>query len=217
MSDRYPPQQPPEGPYGQPPAYGGYQQPPAYPPPTYQQVPSGGGGSSIGKWVLILLLVFGGLFVLCCVGGFAGLAYLDAEGLDTKVVSGEQIPSKHMHAIRVLGLVDPGETILHFYSDAILDLSGGAYLATDKRIVLYDDEWPKPKIVIPYDQIELVEVVQSQNEFFEDSVFTIHVADGQFYTFPISAEAGGDARFLQTIEKMAANLKDVRKTKSSGI
>lgn len=226
MSNQYPPQmpnsQPPndsygQSPYGQPPSYGDYQQqPPAYPPPTYQTSSGGGGkGGGIGKWLLITVLVLGALVVLCCVGGFAGLAYLEAEGLDTKVVSGNQIPSKHMSRIRTLGLVESDEQILHFYSDAILDLAEGAYLATDQRIVLYDNEWPRPKIVIPYSDIVLLEVVQSQNEFFEDSVFTIHVSDGQFYTFPVSAEAGGDKRFLQTIEQKAMNLRETKKTMST--
>ncbi|MDK2972384.1 MAG: hypothetical protein PWP23_2139 [Candidatus Sumerlaeota bacterium] len=225
MSNQYPPHppdnsygQPPYGqpPYGQPPSYGGYQQPPSNPPPTYQTPPSGGGkGGGMGKWLLITALVVGGFFVLCCVGGFAGLAYLEAEGLDTMVVSGNQIPSKHMNKIRVLGLVERDEQILHFYSDAILDLAGGAYLATDRRIVLYDNEWPKPKIVIPYSEIVRLEIVESQNELYEDSIFTIHVKDGQFYTFPVSAEAGGDKRFLQTIEQRAVNSKETKKMLST--
>ncbi|MBX3729642.1 MAG: hypothetical protein KF858_10700 [Candidatus Sumerlaeia bacterium] len=199
MSQQDYPHGPPPNAYPPPqyPGYGSpvYQQPP--PPP-----PTSGGGS---KLLLILLGSILGICVLCCVGGVAGVFYLEQRGLETAVVPGAQVSTHHLSQLRSAGLLQPGEEILHFYSPAIVNVDGGAYFVTDRHLVLYNKQWSKPRHIITFDKITSIEVDRSSS-FFLDSTFAVHLEDGTVHTFPVSAEGNGDMRFLRAIEERAPNL-----------
>lgn len=143
------------------------------------------------KALMISLAVFG--FGVVAFIGF--LIFLGSYGLDTKAVPGANLPLRHLETIRGLGLIEEGEKIRYFYSDAVFDVRGGMYFFTDKKVVVYDDELPEVPIVVPFDQITDIKADLSDS-FWEDGLIWIRRADDEI-SFPIPEEGG--RRFFEVL------------------
>lgn len=186
----------PNQPYQQPPYNNPYQGPPQ-PPPKKAGIPT-------AVWVALLSVV--GLCAVCCMGGAGWLAYIGMKGPQTYVVSGNQIKSHHMDTIRSLGLLESDEEIIQFYSDALVDVQNGMYMITDDRVILYSQNWSPPTIYIPFEAIEDFELDASESELLMDSFLTIYLKNGESHSFPVSAENGGDRRFVRALTQQAPQL-----------
>jgi len=130
----------------------------------------------------------------------AGLVYVGTVGPETFVVPGPQVKLGHLKEIRRLGLLEPGEQIKYFYSDAFVDIKGGFYFVTDRRLVLYSDGWVTPAAIIGFSNIADLSIAY-RGSFFEDSQVTVELDDGDVFWFPLSSERGGDKRFFEYAEK----------------
>jgi hypothetical protein len=129
---------------------------------------------------------------------FISLIVLAYMGPDTSVYLGEQVPSRFEHKVRDLGLIAPDEKMRFFYSDAFYDIGGGMYLATNKSLVLYSDQWSEKAIKLPLDQIENIDATYTDSTM-EDSVVTVTDKESNEYTFPLSSEYGRDHMFVEYI------------------
>src|SRR5687767_6323115 len=107
----WPPQaQWPAGQYPAAAGYGaGYGPPPPPPPPPRR------GGLPGWGWAIVVIL---GVILLGCLGGFGVLVYLASKGPETKVYVANEVPAKFVDAAREVGLIEPGEQVRLFYSDA---------------------------------------------------------------------------------------------------
>ena len=105
-----------------------------------------------------------------------------------------------MAQIRKLDLLEPGEQIQYFYSDALLNIEEGMYFLTDRKVVIYSRSFDDPAIIIPFSEIVDVEVTFSDS-WFEDSVITMTLADDTYNWFPVSSEGGGDKKVYETLKK----------------
>jgi hypothetical protein len=128
----------------------------------------------------------------------AGLAYVGAVGPETHVVSGKQIPQRFIREMRSLGLLEEGETVQHFYSDALLDIKDGLYAATDRKVVLYSQDWDPPAICVAYSEIADL-AVQYSDSWLVDGELTLLLTDGSSASIPLSKERGGDRRFVEYV------------------
>ncbi len=132
-----------------------------------------------------------------------GFIYLGSTGPDIAVYTGRQIPKEYMATIRSLGLLEVGEDIRYFYSDALFDIETGFYFVTTDHLVLYSSAWEEPATIIPLDQIEDVEA-EFVDSIWEDSFIYVTTASGLEVSFPVSSEQGGDKRFMQALEQSLA-------------
>ena len=121
-------------------------------------------------------------------------------GPDTAVYTGRQMPKRFMATVRSLSLLEEGEQIRYFYSDALLDIKAGLFFVTDKNLVLYSSEWEEPEIIVPLDQIASVEA-QYNDSFFEDTTVYVTTNSGIEVTFPVSSENGMDKKFVEAIKE----------------
>ncbi len=145
-----------------------------------------------------LLLIFGiggaALMILTC----AGLVFIGTTGPDIKAVPGSNMRSDEMKVINSLGLLEPGEQILYFYSDALLTIEAGMYFCTDLKVVVYREDAAEPTISATYDEIVDI-TAEFDDSFFVDSMFYLDLEDGSTILFPVSSEAGGDRRFFDSL------------------
>lgn len=205
MSDNSPPPPPPRPPWehGGSPSFPPYGAPPQGTPGRHQPAAPQPEKKQRSTWWPLYLFLGSLLAVGLCCGGLAvGLVYLGSQSPDTKVLQGQQVPAKHMQRINALGLLSPGEEVLFFYSDALVNVDEGVYLLTSKGIVLYSKTWSPPKIVLPYEDIADATLIRDTS-FFTDSTIIVEGDDGQYCTFPVSSEVDGDLRFYNTLRKNA--------------
>jgi hypothetical protein len=127
---------------GQPPAGPAHGWPPAQP-PRRKGLP----------WWAWALIAGGGLIFLTCVGGFAWLVHVGNVGPDTKVYAGNEVPARFMDTMKELKLIEPGEQIRYFYSDAVKDIKDGFYFVSDRKVVVYKESAATPATKVKFDQI----------------------------------------------------------------
>ncbi len=152
--------------------------------------------SRILKWLLICGLVFGAVMLAL----FGTCIYVGVRGPDTRVLPGRQVPARFMAQIRRLDLLDPGEQIQYFYSDALLNIEEGMYFLTDHKVVIYSRSFDDPTVIIPFSEVADVEATFSDS-WFEDSIITLRLADDTYTWFPVSSEGGGDKKVYETLKK----------------
>ncbi len=183
----------PPGPQPPPSQPGSWGQPSFIPPHPKKKSP-------VGLIILIVCLLVIMPMVLLFGGCFAFFAYIGANGPETYVVAGNQMNADYMTTIEDLELIEDGERILYFYSDAILDITDGMYFCTDRKVVVYQGEAYEPFISVNYDEITDMDMDQSTS-ILEDSTINLYLEDGSIVYFPISIEKGGDKRFYDTIKE----------------
>ena len=173
-------------------------QTPAVPPYPYSGGPHLPPQRSTGlvKWLVIGAIVFG----LAILSLFATCIYIGMAGPATKVLPGRQVPARFLEQIRKLNLLEPDEQIQYFYSDSLLNIEGGFYLLTDRKVVVYSRTFDEPAILVPFSNIVEVEA-EFSDDWLDDSWITITLNDGTFVSFPASAEAGGDRKMYQALKK----------------
>lgn len=140
------------------------------------------------KLIGVLLLIL--LFILLIIG---------AMSPDTKVVPGKFIRKDYYEFIKQEKLISPNEKIKFLYSDAFIDFRKSLYFITDKNVVLHNEDWAEPSIIIPYSDIVAIEFEHNQS-IYEDSIIYITLKDDFIVYFPVSSESNGDKLVLKAIK-----------------
>lgn len=148
----------------------------------------------------VALYVLTGFGVLV-LGLFIWLMVIAANGPGTEVVPGRQLKAKYVSFATDEGLVDPNEQIQYWYSDAFSDFTDGFYFFTDKKVVVYNNSWEEPALLMPFDSIQNI-TFRADPSFLEDSQLFLELKDGTFVNFPVSSENGGDQRFHKRLRAL---------------
>ena len=176
--------------------YPGYSANP-YGGPVPQAQPPARRGMPVWVKVLIILAVIGGvLMVAIC----AGLMYIGAKAPPTACVPGSRVRASDMQTIRRLGLLEEGERIQFFYSDALINIENGMYFFTDRRVVVYSEMLAEPLIAVEYPEI-LDITAEFDGNLFVDSTIWLELEE-DYVTFPVSSEGGGDRQFHKSLLDM---------------
>jgi len=141
--------------------------------------------------------------IIAGTGAFVGLVfgiliYIGLVGPEIEVVPGAQMNSSHLSQIDELGLLNEGENIIYFYSDALVNIEEGFYFFSDNKVVIYRDSYDEPAIIIEYSQI-IDMAFDDTDSFFEDSRITLSLSDGTVVWFPVSNEMHGDEKFYKSL------------------
>ena len=126
--------------------------------------------------------------------------YIGVTGPETSVYTGNQVPKRFVDTMKDVGALEPGETILYFYSDGLTDIRKGFYFVSDRKVAIYSTETgDTPLTAIPFDQIEDVDIARSDS-FFDDSDVTLTLKNGGEVSFPLSQENDKDEKFVEAIK-----------------
>ncbi len=165
--------------------------------PSFENAPPRRGMPWWG-WLIIVLMA---VVVLPCVGCIGWVAYIGTVGPETSVYTGNEVPAKFIDTARDVGALEPDETILYFYSDAMSDIRNGFYFVSDQRVVIYSEYANgDPLTVIEFDQIEGLNLARDTS-FLIDSQIYLDLKDGTPVSFPVSSEHDGDEQFFEMIRE----------------
>jgi hypothetical protein len=145
---------------------------------------------------LVLALLCGPLLVLA-VG--SSLVLLPP----TQVIPGARLWAHDRAFLEAEGVVEPGEEILHFYSEAILSIRDEGALASDRAVVSYGaalEDGARWRERAAYDEIR---EVRSDPAGALDGWTTVTVVrtDGTEFSFDLSTEIDGHRRFVAELEE----------------
>lgn len=168
--------------------------------PPYDDAPLAPGRGGIGL-VWWLVAGFAVVAVLGCAGILGAIAYLGTYAPETAVYTGNRVPSRFRDVAVEVGALDEDETILFFYSDAVLNVRNGFYFVSDKKVAIYLPEaGDEPLTTIAFDQIVDLDFSPSDSFFF-DSEITLYLDDGRVISFPVSSDHGRDWQFFEAIQQ----------------
>ena len=136
--------------------------------------------------------------MLACGGAFGFLVYVGVEGPDTSVYVGSSVPKKYLDTARAVNALEDGEQVEYFYSDQLMDIRGGFYMTTDRRVVVYREEVGEPLLAMPYSDIARADLSRDES-FFEDSQIELELKNGQLVMFPVSSEHDRDVHVHEKI------------------
>jgi len=149
-------------------------------------------------WARVGLVLAAG-FVLMCGFGLAAVVYLGARAPDTKVYSGREIPARFVSDLQAKAPLEQGETILFFYSPALLDVGGAFSFVSDRRVVVHDAERAHATTSLSFDRIDSASLASSSS-WLEDGTLTLGLPGGEELAFPVSSEGGRDQKFLAAVQ-----------------
>jgi hypothetical protein len=176
-------------------AYGSYPQYPGYRAP---QTPTPRKGKL--PWWGWALIITGGCIVLFCGGGAAILMYIGSSGPDTKVYTSNEVPAKFMKTIEQLGLLEAGEQIRFFYSDALTDITDGFSFVSDRKVVVYNKDASTKATIVPFKKIRDASMKKGTGTL-DDSTVSLTLDDDSIVSFPLSVEEDRDNMVLDAIKK----------------
>jgi hypothetical protein len=153
-----------------------------------------------------VLVVAGALAMLSCGGLLAFLVHVGSVGPDTKVYTGNEVPARFTDTLRELALLEPGEQIRYFYSDALKDIRDGCYFVSDRKVAVYKRDAATPATLVKFDQIADAQLAASGSTWTDGSI-TLTLNDGQTVGFPVSSEQGRDKQFLKAIQDQVKSAK----------
>ncbi len=112
-----------------------------------------------------------------------------------------KIHPRHLKQLQAMGVVDPGETVLYFYSTALLSIRDDGNLFTDRRVISYQDTGDELQIfAAPYD--EITDIGFEPGEAWGDhSTITVTQADGNWFVLYVGPEGNGDQSFYDRLNQ----------------
>ncbi len=137
-----------------------------------------------------------GLFL----AAFIAFLYWGMNTPPTHVVPGRQLNTRYLDRMKELNVLEDGEEVLYWYSDALSDISEGFYFYTESGVTVYSESYETPIISVRYEEIADMILLGSTN-LLEDSQVLLTLNDGSDLVFPVSAEGAGDERFFDLMHK----------------
>jgi hypothetical protein len=157
-------------------------------------------------WLKLLLgcgtLVGLGLLALVAVLVAVGVGIETGDVPDTAALPAGKIPPRTIARLRSLGIVEPGETVLYFYSQAMWSVEGDGNLFTDRRVISYqkDEEGGLELFSATWDRVDDL-TFENSDSWLEDSTITVFTDDGNWFVLLVSAEGGRDDDFYAKLER----------------
>jgi hypothetical protein len=163
------------------------------------------------KPILIALVAFG----ILVIANVMVLLIMVGLGPETYVVPGRQVPARYLSRMRSLDLLEEGEKVAYFYSDALTDIRKGLYFVSDRKVTAYCDSWDPPAVKVPFG--EIIDLSVDYNEsFWDDSTIWIRAKNDVELAIPVSSEKGGDKNFFEYLERKCGKQKAARPADSEG-
>ena len=150
----------------------------------------------MNKALKIVLISIGAIFAI----GIISLMYIGANSPDTCIYKENEIPRKYKEQLNALSLLSEDEKIVFLYSDAMLNITDGLYMLTNKHLILYIAEWEVPELIIEFSEIDFIDI-EYDDSFLVDSYITIETADGLMVEFPVSSDKGRDHDFFNYLQE----------------
>lgn len=143
-------------------------------------------------------------YVLGSAAGVLGAAFIilfvaAALGPEDEVIPGKQLKARYVREIQDLGLLDKSEDLTYFYSDAFYSIRNGFYIFTNKKVVLYNEDWEKASIVVPYGTIVNIELIDGPQA--EKRQINIYQRPNTVLSIPLPDKGSGYKLYYELLVK----------------
>ena len=120
---------------------------------------------------------------------------------NTRVVDGGWVWGPSRGFLESNDLLEPGEQAVLFYSAGFLSFAGDGNLLTDRRVVSYETDPASGELhVAQSDLADVIGIAVEQGNWRDDTMMAVIPEDGPCFWLRLSAEAGGDRRFIRALE-----------------
>lgn len=175
------------------------------PPPLPPPIPLGARRGAFRWWFIPL-----GVLALLMLLPVAGLLCIGVRGTETFVTPGARVKPWHMERIGKIAGLATNETILFFYSGAVLDIESEGELLTDHAVYSWTTDGGTPQVHrAAFREISDIKVVDQGTSFFDDTMVMLTLTNDKFICLLLPVERRGDARFVEALRK---SVKDARRT-----
>jgi len=119
---------------------------------------------------------------------------------DAEALPAGKIHPRHLKQLKQMRVINFDERVLYFYSGSLLSIKKDGNLFTKDRVISYkgyDDELELYSAT--YDEIIAIDFEPSK-AWGDDSVITVQLKDGAWFTLSISTESNGDEKFYRRLE-----------------
>ncbi len=117
----------------------------------------------------------------------------------TAVVAGSELSNTDKTTLVEMGVIEPGESVIMFYSAGLMTIRTDGNLLTDRRIISYEDLGDGLYIYsVPYDEVEAVNLYERGGPV-TDTVMEVWPRGRDAFRLLLSAEDGGDIRFISAL------------------
>lgn len=153
-------------------------------------------------WLLAIVSV--AVLILLGVIGL-GLVMTFMDSPSTAVEKGEDLPESFAPWLRENGVIEADETIDMFYSEGVFSIEEGGNLLTNRRVISYfrSEEGELEIHSAAYDEITNI-ILKQKGDVLSDSLVQVVYGpeedQGWFYLL-LSAEKGGDEKFIELLER----------------
>ena len=145
------------------------------------------------------------------VGGFLGLlvAFVLVLGFaveggyipDSAAQPAGKIHPRYLKELKAMGVVEPEENVLYFYSAALLSLRDDGNLFTDQRVISYQEVDGELEVLSArYEEITDIDFDQS-GAWGEESTITVTREDGTWFVLLVGTEGSGDQSFYDRLNQ----------------
>lgn len=162
-------------------------QPPPLPPPP--------GGRGLVWWHYLCIAA-----ALLIAIGFGGLLFIGIRGPEAFVETGSRMPAHRKAKIRTVAGLATNETILYFYSAALLDIAGDGNLLTDRGVYSWYQDRGLHLDRARFHEIADVDV-EYTDTWFVDTDVTVTLTNGDSLFLALPRERGGDRKFAEALRK----------------
>jgi hypothetical protein len=131
------------------------------------------------------------------------LSVLAAFGPSTSVVDGPQVSGRQVQFLRDIGILEPDDEVLFFYSPGFISATGEGTALTERGVGAYwtDIESGERSVEFAlFQEIENIDVDPSTS-WIVDTYVTLTLADGTQLSFLLSAERDRDDAFVEEMER----------------
>jgi hypothetical protein len=168
--------------------------------------------STTGKKVLIGCGIAFGIFIaliivlILVLGAAIETGYIPEE---TALPAGKIHP-RYIRQLKQIGVINPDEKVLYFYSGSLVSVKNEGNLYTKDRVISYQKYNDELEIYsAPYHEIAAIEFEPSES-WIEDSNITVTLIDGSWFEFSISTFSDGDKKFYnKLLETWERNKEDI--------
>jgi len=165
-----------------------------------------------GEKVLIGCGIALGIFVALIIALILAIGAAIETGYipETTALPAGKIHPRYIKQLKEIGVINPDEKVLYFYSGSLISVKNEGNLYTKDRLISYkkyNDELEMYSA--PYHEITAIEFEPSKS-WMEESTITVTLIDGSWFEFAVSADSNGDKKFYdKLIETWKRNKEDI--------
>ena len=118
---------------------------------------------------------------------------------DAEALPAGKIHPRHLKQLKQMRVINFDERVLYFYSGSLLSIKKDGNLFTKDRVISYkgyDDEVELYSAT--FDEIVAIDFEPSTS-WEDDSIITVQLKDGAWFTLSISTQSNGDERFYRRL------------------